>query len=207
MEFAAREKSQLDESLDPKSLSSASLMAPPVNRANELSSRANYYTGFCRENFEGHWNLLGIHGFHIDKNIHGTGHVIGGQGSKQYQGGHHHLGGNVDSQYVGPDGAAANASTGDQNKSHYTWSESQIEQFVYLIRSGEEKRAWILQDYEFSDPCIDGGWPKELEKRLAKFEEEANLLVRQIYQEKGWMHSSDIEKSMMEDDSDDEEDL
>ena len=40
-------------------------MAPPVNRQNELSSRANYYKTFTREHFDGHWNLLGAHGFHI----------------------------------------------------------------------------------------------------------------------------------------------
>ena len=40
-------------------------MAPPVNRQNELSSRSEYYKTFTRENFDGHYNLLGKHGFHI----------------------------------------------------------------------------------------------------------------------------------------------
>ncbi|KAL7512501.1 hypothetical protein ACHAXN_009790 [Cyclotella atomus] len=209
MEFAAREKSELskfDELSDSKSPSTASLLSPPVNRTNELSSRAYYYSSFCRENFEGHWNLLGVHGFHIDKKVHGLGHIVGGQANNQYQGGHHHLGGQIASQYVGQ--YAAVTSDHEQNKSHYTWNEGQIQQFVYLIRSGEEKRAWILQDYKFGDPCVGNGWPKELEERLERFEVDANSLVKEIYKQKGWMHSSDIANPVeSEDDSDDEEDL
>lgn len=198
MEFAAREQSELskfDKLFDSKSPSTASLLSPPVNRPNELSSRANYYTSFCRENFEGHWNLLGVHGFHIDKNVDGLGHIVGEHGSNQYQGGLRHsntLGGKV--EY-----AAATS---------HAWSVDQIQQFVYLIRSGEEKRAWILQDYQFDDPCVSSDWAKELEQRLQRFEEDASSLVKEIYNQKGWMHSSDIANSMAsEDDSDDEEDL
>ena len=203
-EFAAREKSQFDES---RPLSSISLLSPPVNRANELSSRANYYTGFCREHFEGHWNLLGIHGFHIDKNVHGMGYIIGGQGNNQYQGGHHHLGGQIASQYVGQYGHGYNDK--DEDSRYYTWSEEQIQKFTYLVRSGEEKRAWILKDYGFIDPCIVSDWPHELERRLETFEKGANLLVRDMYQERGWIHSSDSDQTTanMEHDSDDEEDL
>jgi hypothetical protein len=149
---------------------------------------------------------LGVHGFHIDKNVHGMGHVIGGQGNNQYLGGHHHLGGQMISQYVGQYGVDNER---ERNNNLYTWNEEQIQKFVYLIRSGEEKRAWILQDYEFSDPCIGSDWPTKLEHRLVQFEDDANILVREMYHERGWMHSSDIEKANAsnEDDSDDEEDL
>lgn len=191
-------------------------MAPPVNRQNELSSRSEYYKTFTRENFDGHWNLLGEHGFHIgdEGNMrHGLGVVESTSGGwNQYQGGHHHLGGQMAAQYQG--GGGGLSSTEKTNRSskgchHYTWREDQIEQFVYLIRSGEEKRQWILNDYEFDDPCssmieddnreksaID--WPHELEERLKNFESESNILVKEMYQRKGWMHSS--EYSSAEDD-------
>lgn len=188
IEFAARENSELSQFEDTNTpLSSGSLLSPPVNRSNELSSRANYYTGFCRENFEGHWNLLGVHGFHIDKNIHGMGHSIDRRGDH-------------------------NQTTNDrinQYDLNHIWNEDQVKQFVYLIRSGEEKRTWILHDYEFDDPCIESEWPKELESRLKMFEERANLLVKDMYQAKGWMHSSELEILMADndDESDDEEDL
>jgi hypothetical protein len=31
------------------------------------------------------------------------------------------------------------------------WREEQIEQFAYLIRSGEGKRRWVMKDYKFED--------------------------------------------------------
>ena len=57
------------------------------------------------------------------------------------------------------------------------WREEQIEQFTYLITSGEEKRQWILNDYEFDDTC-GKHWPEELRTRVRQFEESANTLVR-----------------------------
>jgi hypothetical protein len=33
----------------------------------------------------------------------------------------------------------------------FMWREEQIEQLVYLIRSGEGKRRWVMNDYEFKD--------------------------------------------------------
>ncbi|KAL3802648.1 hypothetical protein HJC23_011972 [Cyclotella cryptica] len=219
--FAARENSELTQ-FDTSSSSSSntkdtksnhiSLMSPPVNRANELSSRANYYAGFCREHFEGHWNLLGIHGFHMGSEsggsttmMHGLGHVVGGQENNRYQGGHHHLGGQMESQYVGRYGASSHDEK-ERDNHHYLWREEQIQQFVYLIRSGEEKRTWILQDYDFDDPCRRDGWPQELERRLQEFEGDANLLVREMYHKRGWTHSDDIDRTNMMDDDDDSED-
>ena len=78
----------------------------------------------------------------------------------------------------------------------YQWREDQVEKFVYLIRLGEEKRQWILNDYEFEDPYNStqkdtDNWPKELEDRLRKFEGRSNSLVREMYHRKGWVHSSD----------------
>jgi len=245
-DFSAREtqeKNQFDVDFDNNDganvdLSSSRIsMAPPVNRTNELSSRANYYATYARENFDGHWNLLGAHGFHIGDEgnmTHGLGglvHFGGGlndgnnqQERNRYQGGHHHLGGQMAAQqYRGSGGENGDGSNKQQQQQqgdvqYYMWREEQIEQFIYLIKSGEEKRQWILNDYEFEDPFnspkrSDGvddnddddsarcqGWPHELEHRLKKFEEESDLLVKAMYRGKGWMHSSDYEHLAKEDD-------
>ena len=206
-------------------------MAPPVNRRNELSSRENYYRQFSRENFNGHWGLLGAHGFHIgdEGNMsHGMGggsSMSGGGTSQQwnqYQGGHHHLGGQMSAQISsGGENSISDqrdgSSKGDDFADHYTWREDQIEQFVYLIRSGEEKRQWILNDYEFDDPFCspkDGsdGWPQVLENRLNIFEARSGSLIKEMYRQKGWMHSSDNknhdnEDDYFSDDSDSDDDL
>lgn len=194
-------------------------MAPPVNRRNELSSRAEYYKTHTRENFDGHYSLLGKHGFHIGDEgnmTHGLGNSSTGtqkRGWNQYQGGHHHLGGQISAQYHGGSGAMPATTAG-----HYMWREEQITKFMYLMRSGEEKRRWIMADYEFDDTknnvltmippnennggnnnssggAIIMGWSLELEHRLVAFEKQANLLVKKIYRREGWLHSSDYEMS------------
>jgi len=201
-------------------------MAPPVSRRNELASRANYYRSFARENFDGHWNLLGPHGFHIgdEGNMrHGLGGSAatqldgggGGRGWNQYRGGHHHLGGQMPAQYQGGEsGGGTRQRDGEEgNVAHYMWREEQIEQFVYLMKSGEEKRRWILEDYEFEDPfnppkagggaddeIARRGWPEELEERLKNFEDRSDSLVRQMYRRNGWTHSSDLVNPAEEDD-------
>lgn len=203
-DFAEREAKELDQldsfsgsvGVDLERIS----MAPPVNRQNELSSRANYYMAFTREHFEGHWNLLGAHGFHIgdEGNMsHGLGGNVFSQQVNQYQGGHHHLGVQMSAQYSSTQGGGGVGSTDtskndDEGGRHYMWREEQVEQFVYLIRSGEEKRQWILSDYEFEDPC-DKGWPTELQERLNVFEEKSNELVKEMYRRDGWRHSSDLQ--------------
>jgi hypothetical protein len=61
-------------------------MAPPVNRSNELSSRAEYYKTHTRENFDGHYSLLGKHGFHIGDEgnmTHGLGNNSSSTGTKE----------------------------------------------------------------------------------------------------------------------------
>jgi len=234
-DFSEREKSeqdQLDELFSSSSSTSkdnssktkpkVSLMAPPVNRQNELASRANYYRAFTREHFDGHWNLLGRHGFHLGEEgsmRHGLGGVgVGGSGHQEgnrYEGGHHHLGGQMTAQYSShpgiSSGSNANSKTPQQQQKeyHYMWREEQIEQFTYLITSGEEKRQWILNDYEFDDPC-GKHWPEELRTRVRQFEESANTLVKAMYRRRGWIHSSDHEhyaKDASEDSDSDEEDL
>ena len=210
------------------------MAGPPVNRQNELSSRANYYKAFTREHFDGHYNLLGRHGFHLgdEGNMrHGLGyhhhqqhHHVGGGGvghqeENRYMGGHHHLGGQMSPQYsssprqestatTANDASSSNSSSSSSSGEYYMWREEQIEQFIYLITKGEEKRQWILNDYEFNDPCSNNNWSEELHDRISKFEEKANLVVKEMYRRQGWIHSSDFEYSRDDDEdafSDDEE--
>ena len=223
------EKDQLDELLSSDRSSSSknntnnnrvSLMSPPVNRQNELSSRANYYQAFTREHFDGHWNLLGKHGFHLGEEgnmRHGLGNVGGGGGQEgnRYEGDHHYLGGQMAAQYSSHQ-KVASFDSDDSSKvipqqhqpQYYMWREEQIEQFTYLITSGEEKRQWILSDYEFKDPCSKH-WPEEFRTRIQQFEESANALVKEMYRKRGWIHSSDHEQyewdASEDSDSDDED--
>ena len=247
MERECAEKDQLDDFLSSSSSNSSSnssnsnnsnskkskvsiMAGPPVNRQNELSSRANYYKAFTREHFDGHYNLLGRHGFHLGDE--------GNMEENRYMGGHHHLGGQMSPQYSSSysqetttattmnDAGTSESSSGNNSSSsgeYYMWREEQIEQFIYLITKGEEKRQWILNDYEFNDPCnnnnnMHGGggghsgnnnnWPEELHDRISKFEERANLVVKEMYRRQGWVHSSDFEYSRDDDEdafSDDEE--
>lgn len=149
-------------------------------------------------------------------------------------GGHHYLGGQMSPQYTSSynhetttsttmnDASTSESSSSGSGSSgeYYMWREEQIEQFIYLITKGEEKRQWILNDYEFNDPCnnnnIQGGeghsgnnynWPEELHDRISKFEERANLVVKEMYRRRGWVHSSDFEYSRDDEDafSDDDE--
>jgi hypothetical protein len=199
-------------------------MSPPVNRSNELSSRAEYYKTHTRENFDGHYSLLGKHGFHIGDEGNMT-HCLGNNSStgttqrrwNQYQGGHHHLGGQISAQYHGGSSGATSATTA-ATTGHYMWREEQITQFIYLMRSGEEKRRWIMADYEFDDtknnvltmipPNENNGggnyssegaiitcWSLELEHRLVAFEKQATLLVKEMYRREGWLHSSDYDST------------
>ena len=217
-DFSEREQSEQDQLDELFSSSTAkdsssnntnkrvSLMAPPVNRQNELSSRANYYHAFTREHFDGHWNLLGRHGFHLGEEgnmRHGLGYDVGGgQEGNQYEGGHHHLGGQIATQYsshqlascgIGDNSEVKQPQQRQQQQQFYMWREEQIEQFIYLITSGEEKRQWILSDYEFTDPCSKR-WPEELRTRTQHFEKRANALVKEMYRSRGWIHSSDYEQ-------------
>jgi hypothetical protein len=95
----------------------------------------------------------------------------GGQGGwNQHRGGHRHLGGQMSPQHWGGGsrGSGGGGQGGKNNRGvadedvadvaaeggggrHYMWREKQIEQFTYLIRSGEGKRWWVTNDYEFED--------------------------------------------------------
>ena len=206
-DFSEREQSEQDE-LDELFSSSTtknssfntnnkvSLMAPPVNRQNELSSRANYYKAFTREHFDGHWNLLGRHGFHLGEEG-SMRHGLGGVGERGGQDGNRY------------DDNSKMIPIPQQRKESYMWREEQIEQFTYLITSGEEKRQWILNDYEFKDPC-GKHWPEELRTRIRQFGESANTLVKEMYRRRGWIHSSDHEqyaKDASEDSDSDDDDF
>ncbi|KAL3817793.1 hypothetical protein ACHAXA_005826 [Cyclostephanos tholiformis] len=201
-------------------------MAPPVNRANELRSRADYYRAFARENFDGHFGLLSAHGFHIGDEGNSAlglgmaagGDDDGGRGWNRYQGGHRpNLGVQMSTHCQGGGGRGGeNFGLARGGGGHYMWREEQIEQFVYLIRSGEEKRRWIMNDYEFEDDAHDAttttsddndgvnsprGWSHELERRLSAFEVRSKSLVKRMYQRKGWMHSTDCTERSANDDS------
>jgi hypothetical protein len=45
----------------------------------------------------------------------------------------------------------ADVAAGGSGGRHFMWREEQIEQFAYLIRSGEGKQWWVMNDYEFED--------------------------------------------------------
>jgi hypothetical protein len=49
------------------------------------------------------------------------------------------------------DDNVADVASGGGGGRHFLWREEQIEQFVYLIRSGEGKRQWVMNDYKFED--------------------------------------------------------
>lgn len=201
--FAARESNRFDDDRV------TSMMTPPVDRQNELQSRFEYYKAFARENFDGHFNLLGMHGFYIGND----GNMTQGLGGTSMQGGYQYQGENRRS--VGPNSAKREKHSGltsnNDTVEHYVWREEQIDQFVYLIRSGEEKRQWILNDYGFddakqssegsNDDTKSQGWSQELESRLQAFETQSKLLVRAMYTHEGWLHSSDYEKNHVDDEA------
>jgi hypothetical protein len=94
----------------------------------------------------------------------------GGQGGNHHCGVHRHLGGQMSPQHWGGGGGGsvggggggkndrgvadddvADVAAGGGGSRHFMWREEQIEQFAHLIRSGEGKRRWVMNDYEFED--------------------------------------------------------
>lgn len=67
------------------------------------------------------------------------------------------------------------------------WTERDVETFLYLVRKGEEHRRWVLDSYEFEDPC-KGKFDEEV---VDEFEARAYELVKETYNLRGWNHSSD----------------
>mmetsp|Transcript_1059 Transcript_1059/g.1288 ORF Transcript_1059/g.1288 Transcript_1059/m.1288 type:complete len:291 (-) Transcript_1059:42-914(-) len=126
--FLAREEEQ-KANRSSKSMTVSFSFEPPVDRENELSSRASYYLAFTKESF----------------------------------------GQEIDCLNNNP------------------WREDNIERFLYLIRQGEEKRKWILNDYKFDDP-YDQMFD---DQKLKSFEERAWILLKKTYERNGWLFKSD----------------
>jgi hypothetical protein len=49
------------------------------------------------------------------------------------------------------DNDVADVAAGGGGSWHFMWREEQIEQFAYIISSGEGKRRWVMNEYEFKD--------------------------------------------------------
>lgn len=150
--FAEREEVRL-------SGTSANLFEMPVDREDELESRANYYYQWSRENVEQESDCL-------------------------------------DRQPM--------------------LLESDVERYVQLLRSGEERRQWLLRDYKFKDPCdakndkfvteADGTTRKVTlfydSDRMDRFETRAKEFIRNTYALKGWSLKEDQNNSSLQDDDD-----
>jgi len=108
--------------------------APPVNRENELRSRAEYYTEQIREGFGQEMDRL------------------------EYD----------------------------------PWREDDVDQFVHLVRHGEDQRRYILSDYQFEDPYAD----VFDRKRLEALKEQAEKLIHDEYEARGWILQSERKKNI-----------
>ena len=134
-EFQAREKLELEKDTDTTvDLNAGFSMALPVDRKNELSSRANYYEEWIKENFHGEKDCLDLN----------------------------------------------------------PWQEETIHRFLHLLRDGERKRQWVLEDYKFEDVFVN----QFDHDRLNEFEKRATALVKNTYDAKGWV----LQSSLSEDD-------
>ncbi len=135
-EFQSREEKQKADRIE-KRMSMEFSYEPPVDRENELSSRASYYRAFLNESF--------------------------------YQ--------EVDCLISDP------------------WKEDQVTRFIHLMRQGEEKRRWILNDYKFDDP-FSKQWDNQL---CLSWEKRAKKLISDTYELNGWL----LQKDFINDDADD----
>ncbi len=143
-EFVERERNQFQTMKDAVASGTFS-MAPPVDRENELSSRAIYYHGHTREHFEG------------------------------------------DSDCLKPD----------------PWREENVDTYLAILRQGEYKRKWVMNDYKFDDPysnVFD-------DRRVDGWESKARDLLKETYEANGWilpseLHSTDWKKTKWDDDDD-----
>jgi len=123
-EFARREKEETE--------GRGSISSPPVDRENELWSRAEYYFAHLREHYNSDFDCL-------DKN---------------------------------------------------PWKESNIEIFLHYLRTGEQRRKYILNDYKFADP-YKSKFPVE---RVNNFEKRAAELIRVTYKVNNWILPSEYSK-------------
>jgi hypothetical protein len=108
---------------------SLSSFEPPVDRDNELSSRAMYYLAFAKESFHQEIDCL------------------------------------------------------EQDP----WRVDNVKRFLYLIRQGEERRKWLLHEYQFEDPYAE----KWDEDKVLEWEEKAWKLVKETYDSNGWVYQKD----------------
>lgn len=83
------------------------------------------------------------------------------------------------------------------------WREDEVTRFVFLMKQGEERRSWILQDYQFEDP-YQNTW-QDIDEKLNIWEQEANAIVRETYARNGWLLQSDVDA--VNQNCDDDEDL
>jgi outer membrane phospholipase A len=130
-DFEAREEEQKTGRLK-KAITASFSFEPPVDRDNELSSRALYYLAYTKESF------------HQE----------------------------VDCLEVEP------------------WREDNLNRFLFLMKEGDEKRKWVLNDYKFDDPHAN----KLEEVKLEEWEAKAWKLIRETYDSKGWVYLDDFAK-------------
>lgn len=107
-------------------------MSPPVDRENELESRAAYYYSWTRENFQQESDCL---------------------------------------------------------ETNNPWREGDTDRYAHFLKTGEERRQWVLRDYNFEDPYKDA-FDHE---RLSRFQERAENLISEIYKARGWMRLAEVE--------------
>lgn len=138
-DFDAREEEQKKNRLKKEGLNAASFAFElPVDRENELASRASYYHAFAHESFHQETDCL----------------------------------------HANP------------------WREENVTRFLYLIRQGEERRKWLLEEYKFKDP-----YPHKWDEgKLIDWEERAKKLIKETYETNGW--SSHQGESISQDDED-----
>lgn len=146
IDFVEREQNQF-QTMKEAVASGTFSMAPPVDRENELSSRANYYHGHTREHFDG------------------------------------------DSDCLKPD----------------PWREENVDTYLAVLRRGEYKRKWVMNDYKFHDVYLNAFD----DRRVDKWEAKARELLKETYDANGWilpseLHSTDWKKTKWEDDDDDQ---
>lgn len=78
------------------------------------------------------------------------------------------------------------------------WKEDNVIRFIHLMRQGEERRKWVLNDYGFDDPFRDK-WDEDL---FVKWEEQVQKLIHETYELKDWRFQKDFTNVDEDDDGD-----
>lgn len=79
------------------------------------------------------------------------------------------------------------------------WREEDVERFVFMMNQGEERRKWILNDYQFDDP-FHHIWESVMKTKLDSWEKNANSMIVDLYKRKGWKLKAEIFPELPEDD-------